>query len=177
MINKENKKDIIIAAVIGLLYSLFFSFVIIGDSSITMTVIYLIISVVLSGHIATDIKSKNEDGTTRYDFQYENKRGYKTTIEGLSHKFNPEFWNYAKLISGTMRHGMPIDKTIELISSLQLDSAFINSWKNGVARALKRYVEDGTTAKGHTCDNCDSVNLIYQEGCLTCKDCGSSKCG
>ncbi len=123
------------------------------------------------------IKSKNEDGTTRYDFQYENRRGYKTTIEGLSHKFNPEFWNYAKLISGTMRHGMPIDKTIELISSLQLDSAFINSWKNGVARALKRYVTDGTKAKGHTCDNCDSGNLIYQEGCLTCKDCGSSKCG
>jgi ribonucleoside-diphosphate reductase alpha chain len=123
------------------------------------------------------IKSKNEDGTKRYDFQYENRRGYKTTIEGLSHKFNPEFWNYAKLISGTMRHGMPIDKTIELIGSLQLDSAFINSWKNGVARALKRYVEDGTKAKGHTCDNCDSGNLIYQEGCLTCNDCGSSKCG
>ena len=123
------------------------------------------------------IKSRNEDGSSRYDFQYKNKRGYKTTIEGLSHKFNPEFWNYAKLISGTMRHGMPIDKTIELISSLQLDSAFINSWKNGVARALKRYVEDGTVAKGQACDNCDSQNLIYQEGCLTCKDCGSSKCG
>lgn len=123
------------------------------------------------------IKNRNEDGTSRYDFQYENARGYKTTIEGLSHKFNPEFWNYAKLISGTLRHGMPIDKIVDLINSLQLDSAFINSWKNGVGRALKRYVEDGTQAKGQTCDNCNSENLIYQEGCLTCKDCGSSKCG
>ncbi|WP_336066210.1 adenosylcobalamin-dependent ribonucleoside-diphosphate reductase [Mesoflavibacter sp. CH_XMU1404-2] len=123
------------------------------------------------------IKSKNEDGTSRYDFQYKNKRGYKTTIEGLSYKFNPEFWNYAKLISSTLRHGMPIDKIVDLINSLQLDSASINTWKNGVVRALKRYVADGTEAKGHTCDNCKSENLIYQEGCLTCKDCGSSKCG
>ena len=123
------------------------------------------------------IKSRNEDGTSRYDFQYKNKRGYKTTIEGLSHKFNPEFWNYAKLISGTLRHGMPIDKVIDLIQSLQLDSESINTWKNGVQRALKRYVEDGTKVKGQTCDNCNSTELIYQEGCLTCKDCGSSKCG
>ncbi|WP_159946980.1 adenosylcobalamin-dependent ribonucleoside-diphosphate reductase [Polaribacter septentrionalilitoris] len=123
------------------------------------------------------IKSRNEDGTSRYDFQYQNKRGYKTTIEGLSHKFNPEFWNYAKLISGTLRHGMPIDKVIDLIHSLQLDSASINTWKNGVQRALKRYVADGTKAKGQTCDNCNSTKLIYQEGCLTCNDCGSSKCG
>ncbi|TYB79526.1 adenosylcobalamin-dependent ribonucleoside-diphosphate reductase [Bizionia myxarmorum] len=123
------------------------------------------------------MKSRNEDGTSRYDFQYENKRGYKTTIEGLSHKFNPEFWNYAKLISSTLRHGMPIDNIVELINSLQLDSESINTWKNGVGRALKRYVADGTTAKGHTCSACKSENLIYQEGCLTCKDCGSSKCG
>lgn len=123
------------------------------------------------------IKNRNEDGTSRYDFQYKNIRGYKTTIEGLSHKFNPEFWNYAKLISSTLRHGMPIDKIVDLINSLQLDSASINSWKNGVGRALKRYVEDGTQAKGQKCDNCKSENLIYQEGCLTCKDCGSSKCG
>ena len=116
-------------------------------------------------------------GSSRYDFQYQNKRGYKTTIEGLSHKFNPEFWNYAKLISSTLRHGMPIDKIVDLINSLQLDSESINTWKNGVVRALKRYVEDGTQAKGHVCDNCKSENLIYQEGCLTCKDCGSSKCG
>lgn len=123
------------------------------------------------------IKSRNEDGSSRYDFQYQNKRGYKTTIEGLSHKFNPEFWNYAKLISSTLRHGMPIDKIVDLINSLQLDSESINTWKNGVVRALKRYVADGTHAKGHVCDSCKSENLIYQEGCLTCKDCGSSKCG
>jgi ribonucleoside-diphosphate reductase alpha chain len=123
------------------------------------------------------IKNRNEDGTSRYDFQYKNARGYKTTVEGLSHKFNPEYWNYAKLISGTLRHGMPIDKIVDLINSLQLDSESINTWKNGVVRALKRYVEDGTHAKGQTCDNCKSENLIYQEGCLTCKDCGSSKCG
>ncbi|APZ46287.1 ribonucleoside-diphosphate reductase, adenosylcobalamin-dependent [Polaribacter reichenbachii] len=123
------------------------------------------------------IKSKDEKGVSRYDFQYKNKRGYKTTIEGLSHKFNPEFWNYAKLISGTLRHGMPIDKVIDLIQSLQLNSESINTWKNGVQRALKRYVEDGTKAKGQTCDNCNSTDLIYQEGCLTCQECGSSKCG
>ncbi|SDZ74600.1 adenosylcobalamin-dependent ribonucleoside-diphosphate reductase [Bizionia paragorgiae] len=123
------------------------------------------------------MKNRNEDGSSRYDFQYENKRGYKTTIEGLSHKFNPEFWNYAKLISSTLRHGMPIDKIVDLINSLQLDSESINTWKNGVVRALKRYVEDGTQAKGQTCSSCSSTNLIYQEGCLTCKDCGSSKCG
>ena len=122
------------------------------------------------------IKNRNEDGTSRYDFQYKNKRGYKTTIEGLSHKFNPEFWNYAKLISSTLRHGMPIDKIVDLINSLQLDSESINTWKNGVVRALKRFVEDGTQAKGR-CSNCNSDKLVYQEGCLTCQDCGSSKCG
>ncbi|MFI2743141.1 adenosylcobalamin-dependent ribonucleoside-diphosphate reductase [Zhouia sp. PK063] len=123
------------------------------------------------------IKNRNEDGTSRYDFQYKNKRGYKTTIEGLSHKFNPEFWNYAKLISSTLRHEMPIDRVVNLINSLQLDSESINTWKNGVARALKRYVPDGTEAKGQKCSNCNSTNLMYQEGCLTCTDCGSSKCG
>jgi ribonucleoside-diphosphate reductase alpha chain len=123
------------------------------------------------------IKNREEDGTSRYDFQYKNKRGYKTTIEGLSHKFNPEFWNYAKLISSTLRHGMPIEKIVDLINSLQLEGESINTWKNGVARALKRFVTDGTVAKGQKCDNCSSTNLIYQEGCLTCTDCGSSKCG
>lgn len=122
------------------------------------------------------IKNRNEDGSSRYDFQYQNKRGYKTTIEGLSYKFNPEYWNYAKLISGTLRHGMPIEKVVDLISSLQLDEA-INTWKNGVARALKRYVPDGTEATKQKCHSCNSTNLHYQEGCLTCKDCGSSKCG
>jgi ribonucleoside-diphosphate reductase alpha chain len=123
------------------------------------------------------IKSRDENGVSRYDFQYKNTRGYKTTIEGLSHKFNPEFWNYAKLFSSTLRHGMPIDKIVDLINSLQLDSESINTWKNGVMRTLKRYVEDGTQVKGQRCTNCNSDQLIYQEGCLTCKDCGSSKCG
>lgn len=122
------------------------------------------------------IKNRNEDGSSRYDFQYQNKRGYKTTIEGLSYKFNPEYWNYAKLISSTLRHGMAIEKVVDLISSLQLDEA-INTWKNGVARALKKYVPDGTEATKQKCQSCGSTNLHYQEGCLTCKDCGSSKCG
>lgn len=122
------------------------------------------------------IKNRDVDGNSRYDFQYKNKRGHKTTIEGLSYKFNPEYWNYAKLISSTLRHGMPIEKVVDLINSLQLDEA-INTWKNGVARALKRYVPDGTEAKKQKCENCNSTNLHYQEGCLTCKDCGSSKCG
>lgn len=122
------------------------------------------------------IKNRDADGGSRYDFQYKNKRGHKTTIEGLSYKFNPEYWNYAKLISSTLRHGMPIEKVVDLINSLQLDEA-INTWKNGVARALKRYVPDGTEAKKQQCQNCNSTNLHYQEGCLTCKDCGSSKCG
>ncbi len=123
------------------------------------------------------IKARNEDGTSRYDFQYENKRGDKTTIEGLSLNFNPEFWYYAKLISSTLRHGMSIDNVVDLINSLQLDSESINTWKNGVVRALKRFIADGTVAKKEKCNNCNSSNLIYQEGCLTCKDCGSSKCG
>jgi len=123
------------------------------------------------------IKNKDEQGNSRYDFQYQNQRGYKTTIEGLSHKFNPEYWNYAKLISSTLRHGMPIDKIVHLINSLQLDTESINTWKNGVARALKRYIPDGTDAGGQKCSNCGGVNLMYQEGCLTCKDCGTSKCG
>ncbi|MGF7138343.1 adenosylcobalamin-dependent ribonucleoside-diphosphate reductase [Roseimarinus sediminis] len=114
---------------------------------------------------------------TRYDFQYTNKRGYKTTMEGLSHKFDPEMWNYAKLISGTLRHGMPIHKVVELVSSLQLSDESINTWKAGVARALKKYIPDGTYAEGAQCTHCSSHNVIYQEGCLTCQDCGQSKCG
>ncbi len=123
------------------------------------------------------IKNKDEDGTTRYDFQYKNTRGYKTTIEGLSHKFSPEFWNYAKLISGTLRHGMPIEKVVDLINQMELDSESINTWKAGVARALKRYIPDGTEANGQKCSSCGSHHVIYQEGCLICKNCGSSKCG
>lgn len=122
------------------------------------------------------IKNKMEDGSSRYDFQYQNQRGYKTTIEGLSHKFDPEYWNYAKLISGTLRHGMPIEKVVDLINGLQLEEN-INTWKNGVARALKKYIEDGVTTNKSKCANCGGNHLQYQEGCLTCKDCGSSKCG
>lgn len=123
------------------------------------------------------IKNRDEDGNSRYDFQFTNQRGYKTTIEGLSHKFDPVFWNYAKLISGVLRHGMPTENVVELINSLLLDSESINTWKNGVVRALKKFVPDETEVKGQKCQNCQSSNLMYQEGCLTCKDCGSSKCG
>ena len=123
------------------------------------------------------IKQVNDDGTKRYDFQFENKRGYKTTVEGLSEKFNPEYWNYAKLISGVLRYRMPIDHVIKLVSSLQLKSESINTWKNGVERALKKYVIDGTEAKGQKCPNCGQETLVYQEGCLICKNCGSSRCG
>ncbi len=123
------------------------------------------------------IKNINEDGSKRYDFQFENKRGYKTTVEGLSEKFNPEYWNYAKLISGVLRYRMPIEHVIKLVSSLQLKSESINTWKNGVERALKKYVTDGTVAKGQTCPVCGQETLVYQEGCLICKSCGASRCG
>ncbi|PVX52319.1 ribonucleoside-diphosphate reductase class II [Balneicella halophila] len=123
------------------------------------------------------IKNRNEDGSSRYDFQFQNKRGFKVTIEGLSYKFNPEFWNYAKLISGVMRHGMPVVDMIGLISSLQLNNDSINTWKNGIERTLKKYVADGTKAQGRECQACGSESVVYQEGCLICKDCGSSKCG
>ncbi|MEI7829240.1 MAG: adenosylcobalamin-dependent ribonucleoside-diphosphate reductase [Prolixibacteraceae bacterium] len=123
------------------------------------------------------IKNRDENGVSRYDFQYRNNRGYKTTIEGLSFKFNPIFWNYAKLISSVLRHSMPIQKIVELITSLQFDVESINTWKNGVARALKKYIPNGTTCEDAKCEGCGSDNVIYQEGCLICKDCGSSKCG
>jgi len=123
------------------------------------------------------IKSRDETGASRYDFQYRNSRGYKTTIEGLSFKFNPIFWNYAKLISSVLRHGMPIQKVVELVTSLQFDVESINTWKNGVARALKKYIPNGTAAEDAKCEACSSANVIYQEGCLICQDCGSSKCG
>ena len=123
------------------------------------------------------IKQVNADGTKRYDFQFENKRGYKTTVEGLSEKFNPEYWNYAKLISGVLRYRMPIDHVIKLVASLQLNDQSINTWKNGVERALKKYIADGTAAKGQVCPVCGQETLVYQEGCLICKNCGASRCG
>lgn len=122
------------------------------------------------------IKVRTEEEKTRYDFQYTDKYGYKKTMEGLSHMFTPEFWNYAKLISGVLRHEMPIQDVVNLIQSLKLDSESINNWKNGVERALKKYIPNGTKAKGK-CGECGSDNLVYEEGCLICKDCGSSKCG
>ena len=123
------------------------------------------------------IKAVNENGEKRYDFQFINKRGFKTTIEGLSEKFNPEFWNYAKLISGVLRYGMPIEQVLKLVSSLELDNKSINTWKMGVERALKKYLPNGTKLSGQTCPNCGQESLVYQEGCLICTNCGTSRCG
>lgn len=123
------------------------------------------------------VKAMDEKGNKRYDFQFMNKRGHKTTIEGLSDKFNPEYWNYAKLISGVLRYGMPIDQVLKLVGGLELDSQSINTWKMGVERALKKYLPNGTKAKGQTCPNCGQETLVYQEGCLICTSCGASRCG
>ncbi|MDE6097831.1 MAG: ribonucleoside-diphosphate reductase, adenosylcobalamin-dependent, partial [Muribaculaceae bacterium] len=123
------------------------------------------------------IKAVDEKGNKRYDFQFINKRGYKTTIEGLSDKFNPEYWNYAKLISGVLRYGMPIDQVLKLVGGLELDSQSISTWKMGVERALKKYLPNGTKASGQKCPNCGNETLVYQEGCLICTSCGTSKCG
>ena len=123
------------------------------------------------------IKAVDENGNKRYDFQFINKRGYKTTIEGLSEKFNPEYWNYAKLISGVLRYGMPVDQVLKLVGSLELNSQSINTWKMGVERALKKYLPNGTQASGQKCPKCGQETLVYQEGCLICTSCGTSKCG
>ncbi len=123
------------------------------------------------------IKAYDSDGRKHYDFQFQNRRGYKVTIEGLDGKFNPEFWNYAKLISGVLRYGMPIDQVIKLVSGLELDSETINTWKNGVERALKRYLPNETEAKGQKCPVCGFESLVFEEGCLKCRNCGASKCG
>lgn len=135
----------------------------------------LIPKTVTSGKIIRNIDE--ETGMSRYDFQFSNRRGYKTTIEGLSYKFNPEYWNYAKLISGVLRYGMPIDQVMKLVGGLQLNSETINNWKNGVERALKKYIPNGTEAKGLVCEKCGQKTIRYQEGCLICTNCGYSKCG
>ena len=123
------------------------------------------------------IKVIDENGQKRYDFQFVNKRGFKTTIEGLSEKFNPEFWNYAKLISGVLRYRMPIAQVLKLVGSLELDNQSINTWKVGVERALKKYLPNGEKASGQTYPNCGQESLVYQEGCLICTNCGTSRCG
>ncbi|MDR3236634.1 MAG: adenosylcobalamin-dependent ribonucleoside-diphosphate reductase [Prevotellaceae bacterium] len=123
------------------------------------------------------VKVKSKDHSTRYDFQYTDKFGYTNTLGGISHMFNKEYWNYAKLISGVLRNGMPIVDVVNLVHGLELDSESINTWKNGVERALKRYIPNGTKATGEKCSSCGSDDLIYAEGCLMCKNCGYSKCG
>ncbi len=128
---------------------------------------------VTSGKI---VKHYDAEGNSRYDFQFQNKRGFKTTVEGLSYKFDKEYWNYAKLISGVLRHGMPVHQAVELVASMEFDNENINTWKNGVERALKKYIPNGTEATGEKCENCGSP-VVYQEGCLICKTCGASKCG
>ena len=122
------------------------------------------------------LKVREDDGTKRYDFQYTDRYGYTNTIGGISRLFDESFWNYAKLISGVLRYNMPIDKVVSLIDGLHLDDENINTWKNGVKRALKQYIEDGTRSKGK-CPQCGQENMAYQNGCLTCMSCGYSKCG
>ena len=122
------------------------------------------------------IKNKTDEGKSRYDFRYEDKDGYKVTFEGLSRSFNKEYWNLAKLISGVLRHGMPIKSVVEVVSNLHLDDKSLNTWKNGVIRALSKFIPNGTRAKGSSCPECNNETLEYQEGCLTCKNCGYTKC-
>jgi ribonucleoside-diphosphate reductase alpha chain len=123
------------------------------------------------------VKNATEQGDTRYDFRFTDKQGYKITYEGLSRSFNPIYWNYAKLISGVLRHGMPLPYVIDLIGNLDVKEDNINTWKNGVVRSLKRYIPDGTKATGTKCPECGEESVIYQDGCLTCQSCGYSKCG
>lgn len=122
------------------------------------------------------IKAKDEQGNSRYDFQYQDKDGFRITIEGLSRSFNPEYWNYAKLISGVLRHGMPILDVVHMVDNLHLSNDSLNTWKNGVIRALKQYIPSGTKAENASCESCGEETVVYEEGCLICKNCGSSKC-
>ena len=135
---------------------------------------FAILSQVDSGWV---IKNKCDDGKTRYDFQYEDSHGYKTTIEGLSRTFNQEYWNYAKLISGVLRHGMPLSFVVDMVDNLHLSEETLNTWKKGVVRSLKKFIPDGTKPAENTCPSCKEPSLVYEEGCLNCKSCGHSKCG
>jgi len=124
------------------------------------------------------LKNKDEQNQNRYDFQFKDRDGYRVLIEGLSRSFNKEYWNYAKLISGTLRHGMPLAQVVNLITGLNTDEEYINTWKNGVVRALKKFIPDGTKAAKQECPECnDPDGLLYKEGCLSCKSCGHSECG
>ena len=123
------------------------------------------------------IKNKDEQGHTRYDFQYKDKDDYKITIEALSRSFNPEFWNYAKLISGVLRHGMPLLDVVHMVDNLHLSDDSLNTWKNGVIRGLKSFIPSGTKALDSVCKDCGEDSVVYEEGCLICKSCGNSKCG
>jgi len=131
---------------------------------------------VKKGHI---IKNRNEDGTKTYDFLYLDKDGYEIILRGLSRCFNPEFWNYAKMISAFLRHDISLDRVVNIISSLNFREDSINSWKSGVTRALKKCVQDGTKQKiGTICPKCKAVDTMEQkEGCPTCSVCGYGKCG
>jgi len=164
--NNENEKWI---AVVGLLdgrpYEIFT-----GASKESFT----ILSQVQKGWV---IKNKSDDGKTRYDFQYEDSHGYKTTIEGLSRTFNEEYWNYAKLISGVLRHGMPLNFVVDMVDNLHLSDETLNTWKKGVVRSLKKFIPDGTKPSENICPSCNEPALVYEEGCLNCKSCGHSKCG
>lgn len=123
------------------------------------------------------MKAKNGNGNSRYDFRYTDKDGYNTTIEGLSRSFEKEYWNYAKLISGVLRHGMPLPFVVDMVAHLTLNDETLNTWKNGVVRALKKFIPDGTKPVENICPECKQPSLIYEEGCLNCKNCGHSKCG
>ena len=134
---------------------------------------FSILSKIKAGKV---LKTKDQAGRNRYDFQYQDADGYKVTIEGLSRTFNKEYWNYAKLISGVLRHGMPLPYVVDVVENLHLDSDSLSTWKNGVLRALRKFIPDGTVPTHDTCPLCKTAGLVYEEGCLHCNNCGHSEC-